>query len=257
MVLDLRLNGGGHVISADLIASCIAGARCDGRVFAYYRYNRERMAAQKETKEFDEREGKYCERFSYGSRYYGVDLKRYALDLQRLYVIVSEQTASASELVINSLRGIDLDVVLIGERTEGKNVGMEGINGLTDGTLLYQYAPITFQSYNAKGEQAAGSDYSNGFAPDYEVLDWNWSGPSTDGNRYFDGLRDFADPTEPCLAKALELITGTKATATPATRAADAPRALPRRIALPPVPGRQSGMLELVDLDGFDPFRAE
>lgn len=257
MVLDLRLNGGGHVISADLIASCIAGANCDGRVFAYYRYNRERMEAKNEKKEYDDTEGKFCDRFSYGSGYYGVDLKRYALGLKRLYVIVSNRTASASELVVNSLRGIDIDVVLIGERTEGKNVGMEGISGLTDGTYVYQYAPITFQSYNAKGERAAGSDYSKGFAPDYEVFDWNWSGPSSDGNRYFDGLRDFSDRTEPCLAKALELITGAKAASVPATRAADTLRALPGKIALPEIPGRQSGMIELVELDGFDAFLAE
>ena len=33
LVLDLRYNGGGHVISAKMLATCIAGEKCDGKVF--------------------------------------------------------------------------------------------------------------------------------------------------------------------------------------------------------------------------------
>lgn len=44
LVLDLRYNGGGHVISAKMLATCIAGEKCDGKVFQYYRYNDSRMA---------------------------------------------------------------------------------------------------------------------------------------------------------------------------------------------------------------------
>ena len=44
LVFDLRYNGGGHVISAKMLATCIAGEKCDGKVFQYYRYNDSRMA---------------------------------------------------------------------------------------------------------------------------------------------------------------------------------------------------------------------
>lgn len=43
LILDLRYNGGGHVISANLIATCIAGAKSEGKVFTSLRYNKERM----------------------------------------------------------------------------------------------------------------------------------------------------------------------------------------------------------------------
>ena len=49
------------------------------------------------------------------------------MGLKKIYVLVSETTASASEMVINGLRGLDIEVNLIGMPTNGKNVGMEGV----------------------------------------------------------------------------------------------------------------------------------
>lgn len=72
------------------------------------------------------------------------------LNLQKVYCLVTDDSASASELVINALRGIDIEVILIGTTTHGKNVGMEGVE-LTAGTDKYLFFPITFQAYNAKG----------------------------------------------------------------------------------------------------------
>lgn len=45
------------------------------------------------------------------------------LNLQRLFVLTGSTTASASELIINSLRSY-LDVRVIGKQTFGKTVGM-------------------------------------------------------------------------------------------------------------------------------------
>lgn len=58
MVLDLRNNGGGHVISSNMLSTCIAGAACQGKVYEYYRYNDSRMATVEKTaretgKEYD------------------------------------------------------------------------------------------------------------------------------------------------------------------------------------------------------------
>ena len=51
--------------------------------------------------------------------------------------------------------------LLASENTNGKDVGMEVQRQTIEG-YTYEFAPITFQSYNAKGE----SDYDDGFAPD-------------------------------------------------------------------------------------------
>ena len=53
MVLDLRNNGGGHVISSNMLSTCIAGAACQGKVYEYYRYNDSRMATVEKNGEGD------------------------------------------------------------------------------------------------------------------------------------------------------------------------------------------------------------
>ena len=194
LILDLRYNGGGHVTSADLIASCVAGDICKNQTFVQYRYNKERMKAYPTG--FD------TYKFSYNSyaNLNKTSLSAGALNLNRLYCIVSENTASSSELVINSLRGIDIPVILIGAKTHGKNVGMEPIN-LEANDDTYELAPITFQSYNAK----KFSDYENGFSPDPDnTIDEN----DVNGDEKFDGYIEYADNREPLFNRAISLITG-------------------------------------------------
>ena len=88
------------------------------------------------------------------------------MGLKKIYVLVSQTTASASEMVINGLRGLDIEVNLIGQTTNGKNVGMEGVmrSFYNHEFLLY---PVTFYVENAKGFR----DYSTGFVPDVEIDD--------------------------------------------------------------------------------------
>ncbi|MBQ8242383.1 MAG: peptidase S41 [Bacteroidaceae bacterium] len=194
-VLDLRYNGGGHVISSMLLSACIAGNKCKDKIYQYYRYNDDRMADVSGTKKetgalYDSSAGYFYERFLY-PKYYGVSLSSYALNMDKLYVLTTSLTASASELIISALRGIDYEVTVIGEQTEGKNVGMEVFKFEKDG-YDYELAPITFQGYNAKKETVP----ENGIKVDYEVADWNG------------GYVDFGKTNEPLLAKAIELITG-------------------------------------------------
>lgn len=71
MVLDLRNNGGGHVISSNMLSTCIAGAACQGKVYEYYRYNDSRMATVEKTaretgKEYDTAAKKFFDEFYYG-----------------------------------------------------------------------------------------------------------------------------------------------------------------------------------------------
>lgn len=207
LILDLRYNGGGHVMSANMLSTVIAGSQADGQVFAYYRYNDDRMAdvegtAEETQMEYVEAVDRFKEEFYYGD-YDGADLSREGLGLQRLYVLTTASTASASELVINSLRGIGIDVVTVGETSNGKNVGMEGryldLEGYT-----YEMFPITFQSYNADNYSIP----STGVTPDIAAADWD----------EYNGYMPFG-PDEPLIAAAIEDITGVKPAATKAARA--------------------------------------
>ena len=82
--------------------------------------------------------------------------------LERVWIIVSENTASAAELIINALQSktVNFPVTLIGSRTEGKNVGME-VSYITYGSRKFEFAPITYWGLNADGEKGP----ADGFIP--------------------------------------------------------------------------------------------
>ena len=78
------------------------------------------------------------------------------LDLSRVYIIASRNTASASELLINGLRGIDFEVILIGNSTVGKPYGW-----VPEDNCGTTYSTVQFMSKNAKGF----GDFADGFMP--------------------------------------------------------------------------------------------
>lgn len=219
LVLDLRYNRGGHVISSMMLAGCLAGSNCKNQVFQYYRFNKARMETVEQTKketgsDYDPSAKYFYDNFAYDN-YYGVNLDGYNLSQSNLYILMGEFTASSSEILVNSLKGIGVPFTTIGERTRGKNVGME-VKDFDKGNYSYELVPITFQYYNARKETVP----ENGLTADYEVADWN------------DGYVDFGDSREPMLAKALELITKKKS-AVANTRSASPVRVQPVSTALP------------------------
>ena len=150
LILDLRFNAGGAVAQSRWLSGCIAGEANGSKTFTKVVYN-------------DGRTENWT--FDYG---YNNDTdplgKPKSLGLDRLFVICSYNTASAAELVINSLRGIDFPVKLIGCRTEGKNVGMT-VSETTYNGRRFQFSPVTFWVRNAKDF----GDYPDGIAPDEYV----------------------------------------------------------------------------------------
>ena len=78
------------------------------------------------------------------------------LNLSKVYILSTERTCSASEAVINGLRGIDIEVILIGGTTCGKPYGFYGIDNC--GTT---YLTIQIKGTNAKGF----GDFGDGFVP--------------------------------------------------------------------------------------------
>lgn len=147
MILDLRFNAGGAVAQSRWLSGCIAGAAHDNDIFTKVIYN-------------NGAEEKWTFGHGYTSEVDNLGKPTY-LGLSRLYVITSYNTASAAELVITSLKGVDFPVKLIGGETEGKNVGMT-VTEVDYETRRFQFAPVTFWVRNAKDF----GDYANGILPD-------------------------------------------------------------------------------------------
>lgn len=177
LVLDMRYNTGGFLYVAQAAASMVTGPKNDGRIFEQLRYNKKRQA-QSAASVFV-----YSSRVQTAETVYPTGRALPQLDLQRLYVLTSGQTCSASESIINSLRGIDIDVVLVGGTTCGKPYGFQR----KDNCGLAFYA-IEFQGYNAKNF----GDYTSGFRATCPVAD-NLTTP-------------LGDRAEPLLATALHHI---------------------------------------------------
>lgn len=165
LVIDLRYNNGGHVLSSTVLGTLFAGQSHRGQTYLHTTYNSARAAAGEEgfytigEAANPEIEGGYD---------YIAQALNSSLNLDHVYVIGTQNTASASELLINGLRGLDIDVRLIGTRTQGKNCGMEGWQKRA-GSYSFILYPITFYCENAKGFR----NYSEGFMPDFEYDDTN------------------------------------------------------------------------------------
>jgi hypothetical protein len=114
------------------------------------------------------------------------------LPLGRVYIITGPGTCSASESIINSLRGVDVEVYLIGSTTCGKPYGFYPTDNC--GTT---YFTIQF-----RGENDAGfGDYSDGFSPANTA---GTVGVSVPGCSVADDFsRELGDPAEGRIAAAL------------------------------------------------------
>lgn len=164
LILDLRYNSGGLLNIAQLLASYIAG--------------NDQFAAQDVFTNLI-----YNEDMKGYNDYYSFLPTAYPLNLNRIVVITSDMTASASEVVINGLRPFT-QVITIGETTEGKPVGMMG----WDIDRAYVFWPVTFELKNSLNE----GGYFDGIAPDARVAD--------------DITRDFDNRDELCLKEAIHYL---------------------------------------------------
>lgn len=198
LVLDLRYNSGGHVVSSTVLGTLVAGGARKGHVYCRTIYNARRTAAGEKSAVYrigDSSVGT-------GSHAPIASALSAALELDEVCVLCTEATASASELVINGLRGLGINVCLVGERTNGKNVGMEPRTRRMGG-YEYEFSPVTFYSVNAAGER----DYSDGFAPDTPINELDYD------------VCDWGDPADPLLGAAIARIGGRAAASAPARSA--------------------------------------
>jgi len=155
LVLDLRYNGGGFLFIASQMAYMIAGpAQTAGRTFELVQFNDKHpitdpvnLTPISPTPFFNIASG-------FGNLPANQALPN--LGLSRVFVITGPGTCSASEAIINGLRGVDVEVIQIGSTTCGKPYGFyETPNCGTS------YFTIQFRGINEKGF----GDYTDGFSP--------------------------------------------------------------------------------------------
>ena len=148
LVVDLRYNGGGYLAIANALAYSVAGSsKAQGKVFEWIYFSDKRSS----------------ENYAVNFTSFGLNSQAYpSLGIEKVYVLVTGGTCSASESFINGLRGIDLPVELIGSTTCGKPYGFypQDNCGIT-------YAAMEMEGLNAKLE----GRFSDGMVPQCSVLD--------------------------------------------------------------------------------------
>ena len=175
LVIDLRGNSGGYVETATYLANLIASPTLNGQVMFSQHFNTQMQQAKagilKNQVYLDEnsrpvytkgRLATYADvDFSVAGNTFRYEKKGTLTTVKSLNFLVNGGTASASELLINSLKPY-FELKLLGSKTYGKPVGAFGIK--IDRYMLY--VP-NFLIKNARGE----SDYFGGMPVDFPLSD--------------------------------------------------------------------------------------
>lgn len=140
VIVDLRYNGGGYVSVQDKLANYLVKSSANGDVMMNQAFN-DKYSMYNSTTKFE---------------------KLGNLNLNRIFFIVSENTASASELLINNLKPY-MDVKIVGPSASyGKPVGYFNIP-VGDWYIF----PVSFRSTNKNNS----GNYFDGFIPEKQVAD--------------------------------------------------------------------------------------
>lgn len=211
-VLDLRYNPGGYLTSAMDLASALVPNRKTSNIFAKEKYNTHFQDSI--VKEY----GNDALNEYFLNKVYGTSTSIPQLSLSRLYVIATEYTASASELVIHGLKPY-MTVFQIGKTTVGKDKASMTVKS-DNSKIKWQLQPLISRLTDANGK----GDYINGLTPDSEVSEWE-EGYTMQSAYYVDdngnrvetqcpllsewrgGLTELGDTSEPLLAEAIAQIT--------------------------------------------------
>ncbi len=166
LVLDLRYNGGGSVQSAKYLASMIYGT-ATSKVFLKSQYNTGLQAYLVNTDGAASLLENFTDKILKTATNPETPIN--TLNLSKLYVITSDNTASASELLINGLKPY-VSIFSVGINTAGKYVGSWTIkdwdaNGIVNPNDKWAMQPIVVKIANSLGV----SDFVNGLAPDFSL----------------------------------------------------------------------------------------
>lgn len=164
VLLDLRYNGGGLVSTGATLASYVSGSRGAGLDYARLLYNDKRAAINNQNVAFQ--------------------TPAAALGLPRVFVLMGRRTCSASEQVVNGLRGAGLQVVTVGETSCGKPVGF-----LPASACGRTHSVVNFESVNQLGQ----GRYFDGFSASCAVAENFVAAQGAAGDTLFTTAAGYAD----------------------------------------------------------------
>lgn len=196
LVIDLRYNGGGSVLTCSYLGSMITG-QFEGQDFTRLTFNSKRQGYNS-VYEFENTAKTFDDDLNESG-----SMSLSHLNMNRLFVLTMSGTASASEMLINSLRPY-IEVRTIGRKTYGKTVGSitlydspsQEYISTTGVNESHRWAmqPIVFDAKN-----------SNNMASPVTGIE-----PGTNVNElaYLENLPPLGTESDPLLAEAISQITG-------------------------------------------------
>ena len=207
LIVDLRYNGGGYVSTAEYLTNLIAPASATGVMFKEH-YNKTMQNKQaiilKNQPLLDGNEKlqyksngdivTYADvSYSLDSNTVNFSKKGNLTNVTKVVFVVSGNTASASELVINNLKPV-MTVKLVGRTTYGKPVGFFPIR-------LENKYDVYMSMFETRNKLDEGGYYA-GMVTD--VVDPG--GSSADREVFDDSRKDFGDPEESYTRGAIKVL---------------------------------------------------
>lgn len=155
LILDLRYNGGGYVVTEELLASLLAPQANvkAGDLYQTAVYNGSPYSEALEKnygKDYSNTYFSTKHEWKYGDTEYSYDTSDANIGLTKIYALVSSSTASASEAILVSMMPF-LDVEIIGTKTVGKHCS--GV--MFEAEEYYE----TWESYLAELKKTSKPDY--------------------------------------------------------------------------------------------------
>jgi len=190
LVIDLRYNPGGRITAASQFANALVPLETvqNKDIFVEFEYNSLLENFYQSTDEVDS-ENLFL-RFQEGP---------VSMGLERIYVLTTNQTASASELLIHGLKPY-MEVITVGSNTLGKYYGSFVITGTFQSPpVYYAILPVTLKYLNANQE----SDFIDGLEAQVGASE-NILSP-----------KPLGDPTDPLLEAAISDMMGETVSAKP------------------------------------------
>ncbi|WP_083190040.1 S41 family peptidase [Chryseobacterium artocarpi] len=179
LILDLRYNYGGSVSAAAALCSLIPSGISESSPFIVFKGNKNGGQVKRT----------FAQQVAYDPKAIGFNaLRSNALGLNKVYILTSNSTASAAEIVINNLKSY-VQVIQIGSTTLGKDMaGFSIEDKRKPRKISWQIHPVIYKVFNADG----AGEYSNGISPQIAV------------NEYAElPLFPFGDPNETLISSVL------------------------------------------------------
>jgi len=156
LVIDFRYNGGGYLVLASQLGYMVAGEQTNNKTFEKTIFNDKHPNRNPVTGQLLSPTPFVQETVGLNDDLITDGFELPTLNLSRVYVLTTDGTCSASEAFINSMRGIDVQVIQIGSTTCGKPYGFYAADNCAT-----TYFTVQFKGENNKGF----GDYADGFIP--------------------------------------------------------------------------------------------